>query len=98
MDRAGHAGAAARPSRPAQNRSAASVLVDVDGRANYLAAAWRRPLLENAIASLPDVADASMRALYAWVSIIEVPDPDGWGTDIDTIADLGQARGTSAAS
>jgi molybdopterin-guanine dinucleotide biosynthesis protein A len=72
--------------------SPAAALVDGGGRVNYLAAAWRRPALEGAIASLPDVRGASMRALTSTVPMTEVPDPHRWGRDCDTWADLADAR------
>jgi molybdopterin-guanine dinucleotide biosynthesis protein A len=72
--------------------AAAAVLVDRDGRRNFLAAAWRRAALEAAVAALPDAAGAAMRALYGQQTVVEVPDPTGWGADIDTVADFDRAR------
>jgi molybdopterin-guanine dinucleotide biosynthesis protein A len=72
--------------------AAASVLIDRDGRVNYLAAAWRRPALEIALATLPSVAGAAVRSLYAGTAVSEVADIEGWGTDIDTPGDLRRAR------
>jgi molybdopterin-guanine dinucleotide biosynthesis protein A len=79
--------------RLAQSPSAAAcVLIDHDGRVNYLAAAWRRPALETALATLPSVAGAAVRSLYAGATVSEVADVEGWGTDIDTPGDLRRAR------
>jgi molybdopterin-guanine dinucleotide biosynthesis protein A len=72
--------------------TAAAVLVDRDGRVNYLAAAWRRAALETAVANLPSVAGASVRSLYAGATVSEVADAEGWGADIDTPGDLRRAR------
>jgi len=72
--------------------AAGSVLVGLDGRRNYLAAAWRRTALEAALAALPDCAGAAMRTLYDRRTLVEVLDPDGWGADIDTVADVERAR------
>jgi molybdopterin-guanine dinucleotide biosynthesis protein A len=72
--------------------SAAAVLVDLDGRHNFLAAAWRRAALEAAVAAVADTAGTAMHALYSGRAVLEVPDPDGWGADIDTAADVDRAR------
>ena len=72
--------------------SGAAVLTDESGRANYLAAAWRRADLIAALAALGDPAGAAMRALVAQVNAVQVPDPAGWGRDCDTWDDLEQAR------
>jgi molybdopterin-guanine dinucleotide biosynthesis protein A len=70
-----------------------AMLVDVGGRANYLAAAWRRPSLLAALAALGEPAGASMRALVAAVAErVYVPDEGGWGQDCDTWDDLARAR------
>jgi molybdopterin-guanine dinucleotide biosynthesis protein A len=69
-----------------------SLLVAGDGRANYLAAAWRRAALLTALARLGDPANAAMRALFAGVPRREVSDSDGWGRDCDTWDDLVRAR------
>jgi molybdopterin-guanine dinucleotide biosynthesis protein A len=74
------------------SEAAASVLVDAHGRRNFLAAAWRRAALEAAVAALPDAAGAAMRVLYGERTVVEVTDPDGWGADIDTVADFDRAR------
>jgi molybdopterin-guanine dinucleotide biosynthesis protein A len=66
----------------------AAVLVDADGRRNYLAAAWRRVALLNALLALDQLAGASMRSVYASARCVEVSDTAGWGRDIDTPDDL----------
>lgn len=70
----------------------AALLVDESGRANYLAAAWRRASLDSALATLGDPGGASARALTELVPRVLVPDEDGWGRDCDTWDDLAQAR------
>ena len=70
----------------------AAVLVDQAGHRNLLAAAWRRAALGAALADLGNPENAAMRALYAGIACAEVPDPDGWGQDCDTWADVAQAR------
>ena len=70
----------------------AALLVDDTGRVNYLAAAWRRASLENALALLGDPTDASARALTELAPRVLVPDEGGWGRDCDTWEDLAQAR------
>lgn len=67
-------------------------LVDPGGRANHLAAAWRRAALVSALASLGDAEGASMRALVARVRRVGLADPAGWGRDCDTWDDLAGAR------
>jgi molybdopterin-guanine dinucleotide biosynthesis protein A len=69
-------------------------------RRNYLAAAWRRPTLVDALAEVVAVGTA-MRALVtaaqnAGARVADVPD-QGWGDDCDTWTDLAQARARSAA-
>jgi molybdopterin-guanine dinucleotide biosynthesis protein A len=66
----------------------AAVLVDADGRRNYLAAAWRRIALLNALLAIDQLAGASMRSVYASARCVEVRDGAGWGRDIDTPDDL----------
>lgn len=69
-----------------------ALLVDADGRANYLAAAWRRRDLVTALDTLGDPVGAPARALAALVDRVEVADRAGWGRDCDTWDDLAQAR------
>ena len=68
-----------------------AVLTDGHGRANYLAAAWRRAALAAALERL-EVGGASMRSLLAGVPAVAVPDEAGWGRDCDTWDELARAR------
>lgn len=70
----------------------AAVLVDPSGRANNLAAAWRRDALVAALASVGDPRGAAMRAVVAAAHPVLVPDAGGWGRDCDTWADVAAAR------
>lgn len=69
-----------------------ALLVDQSGHANYLAAAWRRETLLRALAQVGGSNGVPMRALLTGVEQVHVPDPEGWGRDCDTWADLAQAR------
>ncbi len=70
----------------------AAVLVDASGRANHLAAAWRRAALVAALARLPTTHGAAMRTLLDGVSAVPVADTHGWGRDVDTWDDFAAAR------
>ena len=70
----------------------AALLVDDSGRANYLAAAWRRASLDEALTALGDPTNASARALTELAPRVLVPGEGGWGRDCDTWDDLAQAR------
>ncbi|WP_375500382.1 molybdenum cofactor guanylyltransferase [uncultured Jatrophihabitans sp.] len=70
----------------------AALLVDAAGRSNHLAVAWRRDALTAALAALGEPADAAVRALTSSVAVAQVPDPQGWGRDCDTWADVDAAR------
>jgi molybdopterin-guanine dinucleotide biosynthesis protein A len=70
----------------------AALLVDASGRANYLAAAWRRLDLVAAVSALGEPAGVAARRLTAGFEPVLVPDRDGWGQDCDTWADLAAAR------
>jgi molybdopterin-guanine dinucleotide biosynthesis protein A len=72
--------------------SGTALLLDASGRANYLAAAWRRTSLEHALGALGDPVGASARALAGAVEQVYVADRDGWGRDCDTWEDLADAR------
>ena len=72
--------------------SGVALLLDASGRANYLAAAWQRASLQEALAALGDPVGASVRALAATVVQVYVADRDGWGRDCDTWEDLADAR------
>lgn len=64
-------------------------------RVNYLAAAWRRRAMTEALARVGDPVAVSMRALVAGTTVAEVADP-GWGDDCDTWTDLARHRSRSA--
>lgn len=76
----------------------AALLVDENGRDQYLLGAWRVDRLRRALAGLEPLPGRAMRDLVraARVTRIEVPPhgaaPPPW-TDIDTPADLYRARG-----
>jgi molybdopterin-guanine dinucleotide biosynthesis protein A len=72
--------------------SGTALLLDASGRANYLAAAWRRASLAAALHALGDPAGASARALSLAAEHVFVPDRHGWGRDCDTWEDLAEAR------
>ena len=72
--------------------SGAALLVDADGRVNYLAGAWRRRDLAAALRALGDASGASARALASLVAQVHVPDQAGWGRDCDTWDDVARAR------
>jgi len=74
----------------------AAVLTDGEGRANYLAAAWRRSTLVAALAVVGPAAGAPMRAVIAAAPrVVPVPDAGGWGRDCDTWDELARARAAS---
>lgn len=75
----------------AANDAEVALLV-ADGRANYLAAAWRTESLRARLHLLGDPAGRSMRALHEGAGAVEVPDPGHWGDDCDTWAELDAAR------
>jgi molybdopterin-guanine dinucleotide biosynthesis protein A len=72
--------------------SGAALLVDASGRVNYLAAAWRRRDLLDALAALGDPFGVAARTLAAGVHQVHVPDLAGWGRDCDTWEDLAHVR------
>ena len=83
------AGALAELRRPVATGAAdAALLVDLSGRANYLAAVWRTEALREALVALGDPVGAPVRALYRRVEVATVPDFDGCSADVDTPADL----------
>ncbi len=66
-----------------------------DGERNYLAAVWRTEALRESASRLPRIANAAVRELFAGIdetAIVDVVDEHGWGTDVDTWADVEQAR------
>ena len=76
----------------------AAVLVDGDGRANYLASAWRRSVAEDRVEVLGDPTGLPMRRLFEGIDVAEVRDTDGWGFDCDTWESLESARQRGATS
>jgi molybdopterin-guanine dinucleotide biosynthesis protein A len=70
----------------------AAVFVDVSGSINYLAAVWRLPALQTALAGIAEHAGAPVRRLYDGVRTAHVPDFDALGADCDTWADLRSAQ------
>lgn len=70
----------------------AAMLVDGNGRANYLAAVWSRQGLLARLAGVKDPAGQPMRRLVEGADVVTVPDPEGWGTDCDTWDDLSAAH------
>jgi molybdopterin-guanine dinucleotide biosynthesis protein A len=72
--------------------SGTAMLVDASGRANYLAAAWRRESLAAALVAVGDPVGVSARALALAAEQVYVADRDGWGRDCDTWQDLADAR------
>ena len=67
-------------------------LVDAEGRANHLAAAWRRPALVAALSALGDPAGAAMRALVAGVGRPRCPTRPAGAVDCDTWDDVARAQ------
>jgi molybdopterin-guanine dinucleotide biosynthesis protein A len=63
-----------------------AVLIDGDGRRQWLLSAWHPEALR---AALPDdVAGASLRSMLGGLSIVEVPEESGESADVDTPDDL----------
>lgn len=69
-----------------------ALLVDCDGRPNYLASAWSRSPLERHLQSLGDPVGLSMRRLVDGLRTRHVRDTGGWGFDCDTWDALEEAR------
>lgn len=80
-----HAALAAAPA------AACAAFVDASGRTNYLAALWRTDALRAAVGAVADLRGAPMRALYASVAVVAVPDEDDAAADCDTPEDLARA-------
>ena len=83
---------ALRAALAADDAAGLTVLVDASGRVNHLAAAWRRAALRAALNRIGDPGGAPVRALTSAARAVQVPDPDGWGRDCDTWADVEAAR------
>jgi molybdopterin-guanine dinucleotide biosynthesis protein A len=73
-------------------RNDVAAFVDTRGRINYLAAVWRLPALEAAIARLGDPAGKPVRALFDGVTAAFIPDFDDESADVDTPNDLAAAQ------
>jgi molybdopterin-guanine dinucleotide biosynthesis protein A len=73
-----------------------AVLVDREGRDQWLAACYRREALTGAIDRLAaergGTAGLSLRRLLAGFELARVPDPDGQSFDCDTWEDVGHVR------
>lgn len=67
-------------------------VLERNGRRNHLAAVWRTAALRDAVDRLDTVADAAMRSLFDGVRVVDVADAQGWGRDLDTWADVQEAR------
>lgn len=61
-------------------------------RRNHLAAVWRTEALREALDGLDHVEGTAARALFAGRDVVDVPDENGWGRDLDTWDDVEQAR------
>jgi molybdopterin-guanine dinucleotide biosynthesis protein A len=61
-------------------------------RRNYLAAVWRTDALRAAVDALDSVEGAAARSLFAGRDVVDVPDENGWGRDLDTWDDVERAR------
>jgi molybdopterin-guanine dinucleotide biosynthesis protein A len=70
----------------------AVLLVDADGRVNYLAALWRTDALRRAVAAVGPPAGLAVRSLYSGADVAHAADHDGVGADIDTADDLARAE------
>ena len=75
-----------------------AVLVDADGRANYLASAWVRSAAEAQVRDLGDLTGLPMRRLLQGLTVEEVRDTGEWGFDCDTWDAVHEARERGAAS
>jgi molybdopterin-guanine dinucleotide biosynthesis protein A len=70
----------------------AAILVDTNGRLNYLASMWRTSSLRRVVSELGDPAGLPVRALYESADTINIPDFDALGADVDTPNDLAAAE------
>lgn len=69
-----------------------ALLVDGEGRQQFLSGAYRRDSLVATLGDVPDPAGASMRRLLAGLRLRTVRDEDGAGFDVDTAADVVRAE------
>lgn len=63
-----------------------------DGRANYVAAAWRTEALRASITGIGPGRGAALGRVYETAHVVQVPDEHGWGRDCDTWDDVRRAR------
>ena len=63
-------------------------LVSADGHPQHLVAVYRSSALAAAVARTATVHGASMRALLAGLTLVDVPDPDDAAADADTWSDV----------
>jgi molybdopterin-guanine dinucleotide biosynthesis protein A len=63
-------------------------LVSADGHPQHLVAVYRSSALTAAVARMPVVHGASMRALLAGLTLVDVPDTDDAASDADTWSDV----------
>lgn len=73
-------------------------VLTADGHTQYLAAAWRRDALAGALAAIDDLIGVPVRALFDDADVVEVADEQGWSQDVDTLADLAEARAADRAA
>ncbi len=66
------------------------MLLDPDGRRQYLIGVWRYCALRTAIGRRASWHDAALRDLLAPIGVIQVPGSDREAADIDTPSDLGR--------
>jgi molybdopterin-guanine dinucleotide biosynthesis protein A len=76
----------------AESGADVAMLADTTGRANHLAAAWRRAALASALAATAQPHGAAVRSLLVDATVVLVPDEAGWGRDCDTWDDVAAAR------
>ncbi|MGB3697086.1 MAG: NTP transferase domain-containing protein [Gordonia sp. (in: high G+C Gram-positive bacteria)] len=77
---------------PIPDGADALILTDADGRHQWLAGRYRVTALRHAVAALPRVRDASMRALVAGLRMHPVLDRVGASMDLDTWDDVHRYR------
>ncbi len=70
--------------------AAGALLVDADGRRQWLTGVWRLGALRAALPA--DPAGAALRAVLGGLTVVEVAERTGETDDVDTPADLARAR------
>ncbi|WP_211323277.1 molybdenum cofactor guanylyltransferase [Amycolatopsis palatopharyngis] len=94
-DLVGVSEATVRRLRAALGQSDGALLVDEDGRRQWLTGIWRPAALRAALPEQP--SGAALKRVLGGLSIVEVPADLGETADVDTPADLDHARrGTRA--